>query len=179
MKKIFCLCFSTIAVIYSLFYASFGGFSGNSGALSKIGLTHPVLFIIWGIITCLALFFNLIVGYMKTKYKFYIPLLLIAFIGMVLTVTNDFDYSDKTQYLLHCIGSMSFSIVMGITVFLLFLLSKNYIFAGISGLILTVDLIFLILFKETAIIELTPIFAGCILLGIHNFKGERKTVDIK
>ncbi len=179
MKKFFCLCLSFIAIVFSLYYANLGGFTGNSGALSKIGLTHPVLFMIWGTITCIALFFNLIVGYMKTKYKFYIPLLIIAFIGMVLTVTNDFDYSQKSEYLLHCIGSMTFSIVMGITVFLLFLLSKNYRLTIISGLILTGDLICLIIFKETAIIELTPIFAGYILLGIHNTRRERKAVEIK
>lgn len=179
MKKIFCLCLSFAAIVYSIYYATFGGFVGNSGALSKIGLTHPVLFIIWGMITCLALFYNLIVGYGKTKYKFYIPLLIIAFIGMVLTVTNDFDYSQRNDYLLHCIGSMTFSAVMGITVFLLFLLSKNYTFTIISGVILIGDLIFLIIFKETAIIELTPIFAGLIMLGIHNTRRERKAVEIK
>lgn len=179
MKKILCLCLSLIAIVYSLYYANLGGFVGNSGALSKIGLTHPVLFIIWGIVTCAALFFNLTVGYMKTKYKFYIPLLIIALTGMILTVTNEFDYSQKSEYLLHCIGSMTFSIVMGMTVFLLFLLSKNYILTIISGLILIGDLIFLIIFKETAIIELTPIFAGYIMLGIHNTRRERKAVEIK
>lgn len=179
MKKIFCLCLSFIAVAYSLFYASLGGFVGNDGALSKIGLTHPILFIIWGSVTCVALFFNLTVGYIKTKYKFYIPLLLIAFAGMVLTVTNDFDYSQKSEYILHCIGSLTFSVVMGITVFMLFLLSKDYILTAISGFILITDLIFLIIFKETAIIELAPIFAGCILLGIHNTRRERQTIEIK
>ena len=179
MKKIFCLCSSIIAVVYSLYYAGLGGFIGNSGALSKIGLTHPVLFIIWGAVTCIALFFNLTVGYMKMKYKFYIPLLIIASIGMILTVTNDFDYSQKSEYLLHCIGSLTFSAVMGITVFLLFLLSKDYLLTAISGFILIADLILLIIFKETAIIELAPIFAGFILLGIHNTRRERQTVEIK
>ena len=37
----------------------------------------------------------------------------------------------------------------------------------------------LIIFKETAIIELTPIFAGYIMLGIHNTRRERKAVEIK
>ncbi len=179
MKKIFCLLISLAAVAYSIFYASLGGFIGNKGALSKIGLTHPILFAVWGILTCTALFANLIAGFMRTKYKFYIPLILIAFIGMILTITNEFDYSVKSEYFLHCIGSMTFSVIMGITVFLLFVLSKDYILAIISGVILIGDLILLILFKETAIIELTPIFAGYIMLGIHNMRRERKTVEIK
>ncbi len=179
MKKILCLYLSFIAIVYSLYYSSLGGFIGNKGALSKIGLMHPILFIIWGSVTCAALFFNLTVGYMKTKYRFYIPMLIIASIGMILTVSNDFDYSQKSEYILHCIGSLTFSVVMGITVFLLFLLSKDYILAAISGFILITDLIFLIIFKETAIIELAPIFAGFILLGIHNTRRERQTVEIK
>lgn len=179
MKKILCLFISLAAMIYSIFYAALGGFVGNEGALSKIGLTHPVLFTVWGLLTCTALFANLIIGFMRTKYKFYIILLIIAFTGMALTVTNDFDYSLKSEYMLHCIGSMTFSIVMGTAVFLLFLLTKDYLFTIISGIILIGDLIFLIIFKETAIIELTPIFAGYIMLGIHNVRRERKTVEIK
>ena len=62
---------------------------------------------------------------------------------------------------------------MGITVFLLFLLSKSYILAAISGVVLIADLVLLLIFKETAIIELMPIFTGYILMSIHNFKKEK------
>lgn len=179
MKRYFYIIISFIAAIYSVFYASLGGFVGNRGALSKIGLYHPILFAIWGLITCAALFSNLIVGFMRTRYKFYIALLFVAFVGMLLTVTNDFDYSVKSEYILHCVGSMTFSIVTGITVFLLFLLTKDYSLAITSAVILIGDLIFLIILKETAIIELTPIFAGYIMLGIHNVRRERETVEIK
>lgn len=179
MKNYLCLIFSIAAGIYSLFYANLGGFKGNTGALSKIGLTHPVLFAIWGAITCAALFANIIVGFKKTKFKFYVYLIAVAAIGMILTISFDFDYNDQLNYWLHCIGSMTFSIVMGITVFLLFLLSKNYIFTAASAIILITDLILLIIFKETAIIELFPILSGLIMMVIHNMRKERKAVEIK
>jgi hypothetical protein len=179
MKKTICVASSIVAIIYSLFYASFGGFVGNSGALSKIGLTHPILFCIWGILTYFALSFNITVGFMRTKYKLLSLLLIVSLVGMILTLTCDFDYSKHTQYILHCIGSLGFSAVTGITVFLLFLLTKKYILTIVSGAILITDLVLLIIFKETAIIELMPIFAGYIMLCIHNLTKEKTLVEVK
>lgn len=179
MKKFLLLFFSIVAAIYSLFYANLGEFKGNAGALSKIGLEHPILFSLWGGLTCIALFSNVIIGFEKTKYKFHYYLITAAAVGMLLTISFDFDYNDQLNYWLHCIGSMTFSIVMGITVFLLFLLSKNYIFAAASAIILITDLILLIIFKETAIIELFPILSGLIMMVIHNMRKERKAVEIK
>lgn len=179
MKKIILVSLSLIITVYSLWYASLGGFVGNSGALSKIGLEHPVLFAIWGILTYTTLALGIILGLKKAKYKLFILLLIIALIGMMLTLCFDFDYDRHTQYTLHCIGSLTFSAVMGITVFLLFIINKSYYLAAASGLILTADLILLIIFKETAIIELTPIFSGYIMLCIHNLRKEKNYVEIK
>lgn len=179
MRKIICLASSIIAAIYSLFYASLGGFEGNSGALSKIGLEHPVLFCIWGTLTYFALAFNITIGFKKTKYKFFIILLAISLIGMILTLCFDFDFNKHNEYILHCIGSLSFSAVTGVTVFLLFLLSKSYILTAASGIVLVFDLILLFIFKETAFIELMPIFAGYIMLCMHNLKKENTLVEIK
>lgn len=178
MKKIICLVSSCIAIIYSVIYASLGGFSGNSGALSKIGLEHPVLFAVWGVLTYFTLSFNIIVGFKKTRYKFYIPLLAVTLIGIILTICFDFDYSKYNEYILHCAGSLTFSAIMGITVFLLFLMKKSYVMTVISGVILITDLILLIIFKETAFIELMPIFAGYIMLCVHNLKKEKVLVEI-
>lgn len=179
MKKLFCLLTSIIAAVYSIGYASIGGFVGNSGALSKIGLEHPILFSVWGLLTYSALALNIVIGFRKTEYKFYIALLIISLIGMLLTIGFDFDYDKHNEYMLHCIGSLTFSAVTGITVFLLFLLSKSYTLTTVSGIILISDLILLIIFKETAIIELMPIFAGYIMLCIHNLKKEKEPVEIK
>ncbi len=173
MKKFIYPILCLISAIYSVCYAGIGGFRGNAGALSKIGLSHPFLFAVWGITTFAVLAFGIIQGYRKTKYKFYIWLLAVSFTGILLTVSCDFDYDERVQYVLHCLGSLTFSAVMGITVFLLFLLSKSYILAAISGVVLIADLVLLIIFKETAIIELMPIFTGYILMSIYNFKKEK------
>lgn len=179
MKKIIYPLICITAAIYSLAYAGIGGFDGNSGALSKIGLDHPILFAIWGIITYTALAINIIEGFKKTKYGFYKFLLAAAFLGMALTLLCDFNYDNKIQYFLHCAGSLTFSVIMGVTVFLLFLLKKSYILASISAAVLIADLILLLIFKETAFIELMPIFVGYIMLCCHNLKKEKDTVETK
>lgn len=166
-------------MVYSLWYASLGGFDGNNGALSKIGLEHPILFTLWGLLTYAALSFGIIAGLKKAKAKCFVLLLIIALIGMILTLCFDFDYDKHTQYMLHCIGSLTFSAVMGITVFLVFLLNKSYYLAAVSAIILVTDLILLIIFKETAFIELMPIFSGYIMLSIHSLREEKKYVAIE
>lgn len=179
MKNFLCVILPAISTVYSLWYAGFGGYTGNKSAMSKIGLEHPLLFAVWGLLTLASLGINLIIGFSKTKYKFYTVLLAVSAVGMILTILFDFDYSKHTEYMLHCIGSMTFSIVIGITVFLLFLLTKKYILAIVTGVLLITDLILLIIYKETAFIELMPIFAGYIMLGYHNMRKEKELIEIK
>jgi len=177
MKKIFCILSISASAVFTAYYLHFGGLFGNSSALSKVGLTHPVYFAVWCILTYSALSYNLHTAYAKTKYKFYIPMLIISGMGMILTLCCDFNYDIYPQYIAHCIGSLTFSALMGISIFLLFLLTQKYVFAVISGTILIADLILLIIFKETALIETVPIFIGYILLGINNFAKEKELIE--
>ena len=93
---------------------------------------------------------------------------------MALTLACDFDYAKQTEYLLHCAGSLTFSVLTGVCVFVLFLLnykrSKPYaVFTYIIGTILIVDLILLILFKQNALIETVPVIFALVTLPIVNF----------
>ena len=168
-----------VSTAYTIWYMHFAPPYKNVGALSKIGLEHPVYFAIWGVLTYFSLTLALTLAYKKyTKTKAYIPLLVVSGIGMALTLTNDFDFDKKVQYYLHCTGSLMFSAVTGITVFLLFLICFKKgaifkIFTVASGVILTVDLICLLIFKETGLIEALPIFAGYIMLSAVNLRREK------
>lgn len=179
MKNFIFLILSAAVTVYTLVYTSLGGFVGNEGALSKIGLVHPVLFVIWGFLTFSVLSFGIVLGYLKTKYKFYIILLLIAFVGIALTVFCDFDYDNRLQYTLHCVGSLSFSAVTGINIFFMFLLTKRYFLTAVSGAVLLGDLVLLLIFKETAFIELIPIITAYILFNINNCSKERVKLEVK
>lgn len=179
MKKTISCLLSFAATVYTIWYMHFGVPYKNSGALSKIGLSHHILFAVWGVLTFGALCFAITLAYQKTlKTKIYIPLNVISGIGMLLTITNDFDFDKKLEYYLHCTGSLTFSAVTGVTIFLLFLLNykKNTvfkIFTYLSAGILIADLICLLIFKETGLIEALPIFAGYLLLGITVTRREK------
>lgn len=183
MKRIAGIFLSIAAFAYTIRYMHFATPYKNSGALSKIGLEHHGLFIIWGVLTFSALAYNLIIAYKRyTKSRLYIPMLAVAFVGMVMTLCFDFDYDKKPDYYFHCGGSLAFSIIMGITVFFLFALcfKKALLFKVmtiITAGILIVDLICLLIFKENALIEVLPVFAGYIMLGIVNTR--RDKVEIK
>lgn len=179
MKKILAVTSSVTAFLYTVWYMHFGVPYENRGALSKIGLAHHNLFVVWGILTVVALGMNIIFAYQRyTKTKVYIPLLSVSFLGMVLTLCFDFDFDNKLDYYLHCAGSLAFSAVTGVTIFILFLLCCNQgrifkVFTFITGAVLIVDLICLLIFKETGLIEALPIFAGYLLLGITNTRRNR------
>lgn len=176
MKKTICTFLSTVSILLTLWLMHYGSLIENSGALSKTGLKHPILFAIWGIITYLTLHLNIIYGLRKISRanKIYYSLSAIAGIGILLTVNCDFDYTQRIQYYLHCAGSLTFSAITGILAFILFLYQfhKNNIYKAftiIIGSILIIDLILLIIFQETALIEAVPIIFGLIILPIFNF----------
>ena len=176
MKKIILISLSACTVIYTLWYMHFGSLTNNSGALSTVGLSHPIAFKIWGVLTLFALYSNIFYAYdnLPRKYKFQNILFDFAALGMGFTIFFDFDYAKRTEYLFHCIGSLTFSVTTSVCVFMLFLLNykkgKLYaIFTYIIGAILITDLIMLIIFKETALIEAIPVLFALILLPILNF----------
>lgn len=182
MRNVILSACSAAVSAYTIWYMSLGDVTENSGALSKIGLDHPVLFAVWGAATYALLYSLIHTAYRKyTDYKFYHWLMAVSGVGMLLTLTCDFDYDKRLQWFLHCAGSLTFSAVTGITVFLFFLLcaKKDKIFLVITfivGAVLLGDTVFLIIFKETALIETVPIFIGYAVLNLTLYKKEAKAL---
>ena len=183
MKKTFSVILCAVSFLYTIWYMHFGTPYKNSGALSKIGIEHKGLFVIWGAPTFSALAYSIAIAYRRyLKTKVYIPLLTISGIGMTLFLIFDFDYDIMPDYYIHCAGSLAFSVVMGTTMFLLFLLcyKKGFVFKSLtylSAVVLLIDLLMLVIFKENALIEALPIFAGYIMLSTINLR--RDKIEIK
>ncbi len=168
---------SAIAIIYTIWYMHFGELTTNAGALSKTGLRHPVYFAIWGLLTYTALHFGILYtqSLLCKIQKYQYALSAIALLGMILTITCRFDYSLKAEYYLHCAGSLCFSALTGISVFSVFLINfkKSIYFKVLTiiiGLILIVDLVLLLIYKETALIEAIPVLFGLIILPVTALK---------
>lgn len=182
MRNVILSVCSAAVSAYTIWYMSFGDVTANSGALSKIGLVHPVLFAVWGAATYALLYLLIHTAFKRyTDYRFYHWLMAVSGVGMLLTLTCDFDYDKRLQWFLHCAGSLAFSAVTGITVFLFFLLcaKKDKIFLVITfivGAVLLGDTVFLVIFKETALIETVPIFVGYAVLNITMYKKEAKVL---
>jgi len=176
MKKNIYTILSISALLLTLWLMHYGSLTKNSGALSKTGLNHPVLFMVW----CTAVYFSLHLNILhglkqigKINTGYYL-LSTAAGIGMLLTAVCDFDYALRLQYYLHCAGSLTFSAITGIMVFLLFLYqirksTLHKITAVTIGIILISDFILLLIYKETALIEAVPILFGLIVLPVFNF----------
>ena len=101
---------------------------------------------------------------------------------MILMLIFNFDYAKIPNFYFHCTGSLAFSVLMGTTVFLLFLLCCKKgtvfkIFTFTTAAILLSDLVLLFIFKETALIEALPIFAAYAMLNTVIFR--RDKVEIK
>ena len=176
MRKILWITTSVFAVIFTIWYMHFGSLTQNSGALSVTGLSHPVYFTIWGVLTFCGIYGNLLYAYKKLLPNHYLQYIffVVSALGMILTLSCDFDYTKEIQYILHCCGSLLFSVSTGTCVFLLFFLnykrSKMFsVFTFIIGSILIIDLILLLIFKETALIEAVPVLFGLIILPVLNF----------
>ena len=177
MKEKTLILSSAIAIIYTIWYMHFGELTTNAGALSKTGLRHPVYFAIWGLLTYTALHFGILYtqSLLCKIQKYQYALSAIALLGMILTITCRFDYSLKAEYYLHCTGSLCFSALTGISVFSVFLINfkkSNYfkVLTIIIGLILIVDLVLLLIYKETALIEAIPVLFGLIILPVTALK---------
>lgn len=162
---------SFVTTVYTLWYMHYGTCYRNSGALSKIGLTHHTEFVIWGVLTMLTLSYGIIISYRKyTTTRVYIPMLIVSCVGMALTLAFRFDYDIMPDYYFHCVGSLAFSVLTGVNIFVLYLLNFKdklfRIFTFITGAVLLIDFVLLLIFKETGLIEVVPIFVGYILLTI-------------
>lgn len=70
MKKTLICTLSFAAAAYTVWFMHFGSLTENSGALSKTGLHHPILFAVWGTLTFFALFANGIYIYNRGSKKF-------------------------------------------------------------------------------------------------------------
>lgn len=173
MKLIINIILSICAISYTVYFMSLNDLTTNNGALSKTGISHPVLFFVWGILVYTVLYTNIfsLADKFHKITNFHIILAVASFIGMLMTLIFKFDYSLKMQYLLHCSGSLIFSVCTGIEVFITYIYgfkknTFNAVLTVIIALMLITDLILLIIFKQNALIEGLPIIFALAVMPV-------------
>lgn len=189
MKTIIYYILSAAAIILTVYIISLNELTTNSGAISKTGIEHHLLFVFWGVSVYAALYADVfsLASLFGAKKHFLYVLALSSFIGMALTLVFKFDSALKLQYYLHCTGSLVFSVCTGLAVFLTFLSgAKKKLFNLISTVIIAAalvsDLVLLLIFKQNALIEGLPVIFALLIMPITisingSNKSERKTAD--
>ena len=188
-KKLFdciCLIFIVFSFIYTVWYISHGNIFENSGALSTIGLTHPVLFAVWGLTSQITIGINIknMYGNISKKFKFTNILLFLSTLGIVFTVVFKFDYDLKVNYILLCMWAFSFTVFNFLNVILYFIIKfkDSFIYRLAEYLCLiaiTVSLVLLIITKETALNETIHLFTAYIVFTINIIFNGRKIEKIQ
>ncbi len=184
MKKYILAAISFAAFAYTIWFMHFGELTTIEGSLSKTGINHTFLFAIWGIITFTALYLNVFTLFSEhiKKYswkKFYFTMMLLSATGMALTLSCRFGYEFGAEYYLHCAGSLTFSILTSVIVFTYYMLNfrrhRLYAIATIViGVLLITDMIFLIAYKQNALIEAVPILFGLFIMPLTLFIDKEK-----
>lgn len=181
MKKIWISAdFRFILWFYIRVYALCGPAHQRRGTLHhRTG--PPVLFALWGAGTYGVLYLLLYTMYNKQKRRGLCHgLVLPAGVGMVLTVCCPFEFERHTLWLLHCIGSLAFSVLSGVAIFLCFFVfiqkGRFWQCATVFWAALMIgDLILLLIYKETGLIEAMPVLTGVVLLNIAIYQKEKVT----
>jgi len=174
------LVFTIIAAAYSCRMLAMSDIGGDCISYIRAAL-YLLLFALWGAGTYGVLYLLLYTMYNKQKRRGLCHgLLLPAGVGMALTVCCPFDFERHNLWLLHCIGSLAFSVLSGVAIFLCFLFSfkkgRFWQCATVFWAALMIgDLILLLIYKETGLIEATPVLAGVVLLNIAIYQKEKVT----
>lgn len=181
MKKIINALLSISAIIFTVYFMSLNDLTTNEGALSKTGIEHPFLFFIWGLLAYISLYTNIfmLAGCLQKVTRFHFVAASAALIGIIFTVVFKFDYSLKFQYFMHCAGSLTFSVCTAIAVFITYLsgfkISKfNAVLTVAVGTISTADLILLIIYKQTALIEGLPVIFALAAMPVSIYVNDSK-----
>lgn len=164
-----------ISCLYTIWYMQLGDIFENSGALSTIGLTHPVLFAIWGVLAQSAMLANICTMYMRAGIhkNFYKVLLILSTLGMGMTLLFPFDYDMRPYYFLHCTGAFLFTGANGCAILIYYLLRRKerpafWALFGCGCAVLAASLILLLITKETAFNETLPLFGAFVLFTATN-----------
>lgn len=166
-----------IAAGYTCWYLSFSNPLKSEGALSIIGLSHPVLFALWGFFAECALYVNIEGAYRRTGYqnKWGRLLLNLAILSILITVFVPFDFQQMIQYIIHCYGAISFIVYNGVAMLILFFKfyrQKSFlIMACISTAILLITLLLFLIIGESGILETVPMLLCFLILCIVNTSG--------
>jgi hypothetical protein len=171
-NELVCLIAMLAALMYGMYYMDI--MNPLQYSLSEIGRHNNALFILWAVLSGLALFFNVNRAYDRLKYKSKLgSALLYTGLGfLVLTFLN--MSREPVFYWIHVSTAILFSVLCfgSIVMPLLYMFKKDRkyrIMAVIFFSLVFVDIVFLAVFKQMALYEFIPLILGYIVLFFINY----------
>lgn len=175
-KKVLSIGLLLVCTVYTFWYMFLSDPLQSYGALSYIGLSHPILFATWGFLVESTLLLNIGRMFLKFDYnnKYAKILLLLGLISIIITICVPFNYDNKLKFVIHCYGAISFTIYNGVSMIFLFVQKRKAkkIFlptAFIVGIVMLLTLGALIAFGESGVLEVLPMLASFVILSVVNY----------
>ena len=185
-NKILCILSMIISIVFTFWYMHFSNPLYYYGALSVIGLSHPVLFKIWGAFTEAAMIYNIIQMYYKYHYNnnWAKGLLFLGLTSIIITVNVPYVFDNTFKYITHCYGAVSFIIYNAAAMLIIFIkhYKKSKGFKAMTIITFSILIIVLTLFiiiGESGILEVTPMILSFIIMLLINFTDICKIEEIK
>lgn len=185
-KKALTIGFLVLCVGYTAWYMMLSDPLEGYGALSYIGLEHPVLFSICGLLTEFALLLNVGKMFLKFGYrnKYATALLMLGILSMIITICVPFNYDNKFQFVVHCYGAISFIVYNGSSMIFFFIQNRKIkkLFLATAIVIGAIMLITLVLFAtigESGALEVTPLIVSFAILFVANYTKMYEPLHVK
>lgn len=171
-NELVCLLSMLAALMYGMYYMDI--MNPLAYSLSEIGRHNTALFVVWAVLSGLALFFNVNRAYDRLQYKSKLgSALLYTGLGfLVLTFLN--MSREPVFYWIHVATAILFSVLGfgSIVLPLLYMFKKNKkyrIMTIIFFSLVFVDIVLLAVFTQMALYEFIPLMLGYIVLFLINF----------
>lgn len=171
-NELVCLISLLAALMYGMYYMDI--MDPLAYSLSEIGRYNTALFVVWAVLSGVALFFNVNRAYDRLHYKSKLgSALLYTGLGfLVLTFLN--MSREPVFYWIHVSTAILFSVLGfgSIVMPLLYMFKRNKkykIMTIIFFSLVFVDVVFLAIFKQMALYEFIPLMLGYIVLFFINY----------
>jgi hypothetical protein len=171
-NDVVCLAALIAALAYDMFYLDL--MNPLKYSLSEIGRQTPALFVVWSVVSGLALFLNVRRFYARTGSASKVGKICL-YSGLVFLVLTFCNLShDPVLYWIHVGTAVLFAVLgfLSVAIGLLKLFKKSLKYRILTIIFLALifaDLIFLVIFKQMALYEFIPLILGFTVLFFTNF----------
>lgn len=172
-NELVCLGSMIIALMYGMYYLDIR--NPLQYSLSEIGRFNHGLFIVWSVLSGIALLLNVTRLYARVGYKGKLgPICLYVALGFLVLTFANMRKDPAFLYWIHVGTAIVFALVgfASIAIGLLFMWKKDKRFKILTIILFSlilIDIVFLIIYTQMALFEFIPLLLGYVVMFFTNF----------